>query len=215
VTRPNEGYFGHVDAVIERANKLGIVMTVLPVWGDKLPVPYWGSGPHGLVNGSNARGYGNYLGQRLGHRDIVWVLGGDRPFNGNETVYRELVAGIKEGDDGRNLMTYHPMGSYSSSFFVHDEPWLDFNMFQSGHEAFEENWRFAEADYHRHPTKPVLDGDRAMRIIPPASGQKHSTSAITFNPHRPGMDLRVGNISWHITRKKSWPAISSRWIRCG
>ena len=34
-TRPNEAYFAHIDRVVRRANELGLVIAMLPTWGDK------------------------------------------------------------------------------------------------------------------------------------------------------------------------------------
>ena len=34
-TRPNEAYFAHVDRVLELARELGLVLALLPTWGDK------------------------------------------------------------------------------------------------------------------------------------------------------------------------------------
>jgi len=35
-TKPNETYFRHVDFVIDKAAELGLVIGLLPTWGDKL-----------------------------------------------------------------------------------------------------------------------------------------------------------------------------------
>jgi hypothetical protein len=44
--------------------------------------------------------------------------------------------------------------------FFHQESWLDFNLFQSGHgEAHYPNYRMTLRDYRKHPPKPVLDGE--------------------------------------------------------
>lgn len=42
--QPNEAYFAHVDKVVKRANELGIVVALLPTWGDKFNRK-WGVGP--------------------------------------------------------------------------------------------------------------------------------------------------------------------------
>ena len=36
-TKPNEAYFRHVDAIVRRANELGILVAFLPTWADKVP----------------------------------------------------------------------------------------------------------------------------------------------------------------------------------
>ena len=48
-------------------------------------------------------------------------------------IWRSMAEGIMEGDKGEHLITYHPVGSASSSIWLHNEDWLDFNMLQSRH----------------------------------------------------------------------------------
>ncbi|MDQ3703382.1 MAG: glycoside hydrolase family 140 protein, partial [Chloroflexota bacterium] len=53
-----------------------------------------------------------------------------------------------------------PQGNASSADFFHDEPWLAFNMIQSGHSARDlANHAMIERDYRRLPTKPCMDAE--------------------------------------------------------
>ncbi|MGD0577627.1 MAG: DUF4038 domain-containing protein, partial [Bryobacteraceae bacterium] len=129
---PNEAYFRHVDDVVDLARAKDLFIGMLPTWGDKV-VKMWGQGPV-IFNPTNARAYGLFLGRRYRDRpNIIWILGGDRPADGFVPVWREMAAGLREGDGGRHLITYHPSGDSSSSKWLHNEPWLDFNMLQSSH----------------------------------------------------------------------------------
>ena len=80
-------------------------------------------------------------------------------------------------EDPNHLITYHPFGRTQSSTWFHAEPWLDFNMFQSGHRRYdqdtdspkrfgEDNWRYVLDDYVKDPPKPVLDGEPSYENIP-------------------------------------------------
>lgn len=160
-TTPNEGYFKHVDYIVNKAQEKGIYIGMLPTWGDKVGSKLWGQGPEKLINTTNAGTYGEFLGSRYkGSPNIIWILGGDRSAKGFESVWREMVKGIKTGDEGRHLMTYHPLGGKSSSTWFHNEAWLDFNMLQSGHEARDlPNYELVASDYKKSPTKPTLDGE--------------------------------------------------------
>lgn len=153
-------YWDHVDYVVKKADSFGIYIGLLPTWGDKYNLK-WGKGPE-IFNRENARVYGRWIGQRYrDYNNIIWILGGDRPLETEEhfTIIREMALGIKEGDEGRHLITFHPPGCNSSSNFLHDEDWLDFNMIQSGHSFDIDNYKRVEADYNRKPVKPVLDGE--------------------------------------------------------
>lgn len=159
--RPNDAYFRHVDAVIEMTASMGLRMGLLPTWGDKVGPARWGTEPE-VFTPDNARVYGRFLGERYRDQPVIWILGGDR--NPVEPKYletwRAMAEGITQGDGGRHLKTFHPQGRSTSATYVHDEPWLDFNMIQSGHhERDADNGAMIAADYARKPDKPTLDGE--------------------------------------------------------
>jgi hypothetical protein len=72
----------------------------------------WGVGPE-VFTPENARAYGRFLGRRYRDRPVVWILGGDRSPEapGHLAVVRAMAEGLREGDGGAHLMTYHPMGA--------------------------------------------------------------------------------------------------------
>lgn len=158
--QPNEAYFKHVDFIVNEAEKLGLYIGMLPTWGDKV-IKKWGIGPE-IFTPENAHAYGRFLGQRYKGRAIIWILGGDRPIESEVhlSIWRAMAQGLREGDNGEHLITYHPWGGASSSQWLHEEPWLDFNMIQSGHGARHiPNYEMIERDYDRTPTKPCMDGE--------------------------------------------------------
>lgn len=160
-SRPNDAYFGHLDTVFDLAEGLGLRLALLPTWADKVGPRLWGSEPE-IFDPENARLYGEYLGERYRDRSLIWVLGGDRTPTEpvHVATWRGMAEGLARGDGGRHLMTFHPQGGASSSAFVHDEPWLAFNMLQSGHHRRETpNHAMIAADYDRSPSKPCLDGE--------------------------------------------------------
>ncbi|MEA3207394.1 MAG: hypothetical protein QOE70_451 [Chthoniobacter sp.] len=119
-----EAYFEYVDYVVDKAASLGLYVGLLPTWGDKVNKK-WGRGPEIFTPG-NARVYGVWLGSRYRDRPTIWILGGDRPCETprHVAIYRALEEGLRDGDGGVHLITYHPMGGHSSSEYVNDEPWL-------------------------------------------------------------------------------------------
>jgi len=157
--RPIEAYFEHVDHVVNRAEELGLVVGMLPTWGDKWNRK-WGQGPE-VFTPENAAAFGEFLGRRYKDKPILWILGGDRPVENDrqKSIIRAMAAGLRKGDDGRHLMTYHPMGGKTSADDFPDEGWLAFQMLQSGHNYDNANYDRIAADYARKPTKPCLDGE--------------------------------------------------------
>jgi hypothetical protein len=154
-------YWAHVDRIIGLASDRGIYVGLLPTWGDKYNT-MWGKGPD-IFTTENARAYGLWIGRRYcGCTNIVWILGGDRPLKTRRhfEIIKAMAEGIREGDEGKHLITFHPSGESSSSDYVHDEEWLDFNMIQSGHGKLNlETWEFIKADWDKTPVKPTLDGE--------------------------------------------------------
>lgn len=162
----DDDYWDDVDFVVETAAQKGLYVAILPTWGDKV-TKIWGQGPE-IFTPENAETYGLFLGKRYGNRpNIIWILGGDRPCERERdyAVWRAMARGIKAGESSSengiaHLMTYHPSGESSSSKFFHNDDWLNFNMFQSGHRVKDgANYKMIARDYDREPTKPVLDGE--------------------------------------------------------
>ncbi len=158
--QPNEEYFKHIDWVVKRANELGLYIGMLPTWGDKWNKA-WGAGPE-IFTPENAEAYGRWLGARYRETGIIWILGGDRAVENDRhrQIIRAMAKGLRAGDGGNHLMTFHPTGAAGSSQWFHEDDWLDFNMRQNGHVA-EYTGRYSQtrADYDRTPAKPVLDGE--------------------------------------------------------
>ena len=185
--KPNEAYFEHVDWVIKEAAEKGIFIGLLPTWGDKWN-KRWGTGPE-IFNPENARTWGKFLGERYRNQtNIIWIVGGDRPVE-NDLHLKTVAAmaeGLREGDGGSHLITFHPTGGSGSSQYFHEEPWLDFNMRQNGHSlSFTERYSSTYEDYRLEPARPVIDGepiyeDHPINFNPDANS--HSTAADVRRP---------------------------------
>ncbi len=169
--RPNKAYFKHVDRVIRKAAELDMYIAVLPTWGDKWNKK-WGVGPVIFDTPEKARKYGEWLGKRYKDQpNIIWILGGDRnPENGHHIgLIRAMAEGIQAGDGGRHLISYHPSGGRSSSQWFHNEPWLAFNMAQTGHNRRNNPvYETITHDYRLTPAKPCLDGEPQYEDLPVA-----------------------------------------------
>ena len=159
-TRPNEAYFEHVDYIVSKANELGMFVGLLPTWGDKFNKA-WGVGPE-IFTPENAFTYGRFLGNRYKDKGIIWLLGGDRnPVDDEDlAIIRNMAAGIREAVGSGQLITMHPSGSSNSATWFHEDEWLDFNMYQSGHGQLNNpNYQVTQKLYNMNPNKPVLDGE--------------------------------------------------------
>ena len=157
--RPNDAYFRHVDDLVDFANRQGLVLAMLPTWGY-----YVNDTP--VVTSKNARAYGRWLGTRYKNApNVVWVNGGDRIATGFEEVYRELAHGLREGDGGAHLITYHPCGWRSSAQYFHAEDWLGFDMIETWTE-WAKIYPAVLSDTLLPPRKPVVLGEGAYENGP-------------------------------------------------
>jgi hypothetical protein len=166
-TKPREAYFQHVDFIIHKAEELGLYIGLLPTWGDKVYKSSWGVGPE-IFNIENAKVYGKWIGNRYkNQKNIIWILGGDRNPRNNEDVelWNAMADGIAEGIGGHDkaLLTYHPqpnsLEDAGTSKWFQNSPWLDFNMFQTGHCREYNVWDRIALVYAKKPTQPVFDGE--------------------------------------------------------
>lgn len=165
---PNDAYFRHVDYIVDKAAENGLVIGFLPTWGDKVFKSTWGEGPE-IFNPSNARKYGQWVGNRYKNRqNIIWILGGDRtPREGSQDVaiWRAMAEGIEAGVGGpdKALMSFHPQPNAiqdgGSSKWFHQDTWLDFNMHQNGHCRDTPVYDKISVSYNRTPTKPTMDAE--------------------------------------------------------
>ncbi len=163
---PNNAYFEHVDHIIKKADSLNLYIALLPTWGDKVFKNNWGKGPE-IFTPENARVFGNWIGKRYADYDnIIWIIGGDRnPREGSSDVeiWNQLAEGIAGSAGGydNTLMSFHPQPNApgGSSTWFHYQPWLDFNMHQTGHCPDQATYRHINHDYLLAPTKPTVDGE--------------------------------------------------------
>lgn len=153
-----ESYWQDLDQILDMAAGRGMVVALLPSWGDK-----WnqkgGIGPE-VFNPQNAYSYGKWLGSRYREAwNLIWVLGGDRPVetDAQEQILDAMAEGLREGDKGNHLMTFHPCGAASSADFLKGKAYLDFHSIQSGHglECYE-SVELLEGTWQRE-RRPVLD----------------------------------------------------------
>ncbi|QDV61030.1 glycoside hydrolase family 140 protein [Crateriforma conspicua] len=163
----NDDYWDHVDYVVGAAAKRGLVIGMLPTWGS-----HWsslGGGKSRVFDVDNAREYGRWIAARYSTDPIIWILGGDRNIYNDQDrqIVESMAQGLREGDQGHHLITFHPRGPGRSSDYFHNASWLDFNMVQSSHAARDhDNGRFIRHDYELRPVKPTLDGEPRYERIP-------------------------------------------------
>ena len=193
--KPNEKYFAHIDWVVQKAAEKGIFIGMLPTWGDKWNKK-WGVGPE-IFTPENAFAYGKFLGSRYKNQpNIIWITGGDRPIE-NELqgqIIDRMALGLREGDNGNHLISFHPCGGEGSSKYLHNKAWLDFNMRQNGHsDNFSERYYLTYEDYLHTPIKPIIDAEPIYEDHPVNFNAEQFGHSVATDVRRPlYWDLFVG-----------------------
>jgi len=161
-------YWDHVDYLINMAQKKGLYMALVPVWGSNVK--------NGSVSSQEAGKYAAWLAERYKDKpNVIWLNGGDIKGSDYTAIWQKIGLTIRQTSP-QQLITFHPFGRTQSSKWFHNETWLDFNMFQSGHRRYdqdtlglcygEDNWKYVVDDYAKNPTKPTLDGEPSYEGIP-------------------------------------------------
>lgn len=156
-------YWDHLDYVIEQAASRGMTVALLPTWGQ------WVNNEP-LFKAASARQYGEFLGERYRGWPVIWMLGGDRApeTEAQRAIWRAMAAGIETGAGSREaaLISYHPDVPHTSAQWFHNEAWLDFNTWQTGHCRGRREWEKVAQVGAMKPTKPVLNAEPIYEDIP-------------------------------------------------
>ena len=162
-------YWDHIDYVLDVAQKNGIYVAMVPVWGTNVA-------KGNKVNEDQALKYAQFLADRYKNRtNVIWLNGGDTKGNEFQNIWNTIGTTIKNSNP-EALMTFHPFGRTDSSDNFQNAKWLDFNMFQSGHRTYdqdtlqnsfkEDNYKYVQRDLTLKPIKPTLDGEPSYEGIP-------------------------------------------------
>lgn len=172
-----DGYWEHVDKVVKMAEDMGLYMGILPVWASSVV-------KSGFLNMGNYEPFFRFIANRYkDYPNIIWLVGGDIRGDVNVPLFNEMGKLLKKSNPDR-LVGFHPFGRTSSSLWFHEQEWLDFNMFQSGHRRYdqvklsswddnitsegifgEDNWKYVQRDLSKTPIKPTVDGEPSYEHI--------------------------------------------------
>jgi hypothetical protein len=167
---PKISYWDNLDYVIDLAASKGLYVALVPIWGSNVR--------SGLVSRKQAESYAQFLALQYKNKtNIIWMNGGDVRGDDSIRIWNSIGTTLKRMAPN-HLVTFHPFGRTQSSGWFQKEPWLDFNMFQSGHRTYaqdtskmdlqygEDNWKYAQADFKKVPIKPTLDGEPSYEGMP-------------------------------------------------
>jgi len=164
-------YWDHVEYFITRAGEYGLIVGLLPCWGEYVTPRFREATFTDTILSYN---YGHFLGNRYKKMDnIVWILGGDRlPIESRDgiKIWRAMAEGITDGVSGsrshdgkadweKTFMTFHCYKS-TSTWFHHDS-WLDMHMWGSYHEKKDNERAYfvPQQDWNLPDPKPTINSE--------------------------------------------------------
>ena len=191
----NEAFYKNVDAILNKVEARGMYMAILPFWTKN-------SG-NLLATGDNPekmKAYCKFLAERYARRNVFWILGGDATAAGptgtnvqhvTDLEAEGLIEGAKAAGVEHILISYHPTGRQSSSFWFDERPWLAFNCIQSGHFIRTTNFRLVGDDYAKTPVKPTLDMEPGYENITDGLSANTNATRLSANDVRRSAYLAV------------------------
>jgi hypothetical protein len=124
----NPAYFETCDRIIQDAAARGLYVMIFTLWAGE------SSGTMNRYSPAQLSAIGHALGKRYaGVPNVIFCVGGEAtpPHHVDAERVNALGLALKEGCEGRNLVTVHPESEYSSARFFAKSSWLDFSMIQA------------------------------------------------------------------------------------
>ena len=151
MTKPNEAYWVHADAVYQAAADRGLLAIVSSGW-----FGHGGTSWRKEHTPESAKVYGQFLGRRYRKFDnILWIHGGDNNPGDKAAVVVALAEAIK-AEAPRQLHTVHNAPENASAKYFADADWLDVSMAYTDKEAD----AHVAAEYARKgKVRPILLGE--------------------------------------------------------
>ena len=162
-------YWDHADYIVEKAAENGIYLAISLTWRDLL-------GNDENLTPETASRFASHMASRYKNSpNIIWVNGGSARGVNTIEIWDAIGTSLRKTDTD-HIITFHPFGRSQSSDWFNDAPWLDLNMFVSGHRNYEgdnsdrkfgeDNWRYVLDDLSKSPLKPTLDGEPSYESLP-------------------------------------------------
>jgi hypothetical protein len=129
-------FFRARDAKVAAINAHGLVAAPVLLWALTPP------DPGRALEEADAIRLARYLVARWGAHQVVWLLGGDGHYEGEQAVRWHRIGEGVFGDRHDRLVTMHPCGQSWVGSEFRGQAWFDFIGYQSGHGSSDEHLRW-------------------------------------------------------------------------
>lgn len=167
----NPGFFKHLDTKIDKINEYGLVAAPVLLWalatvqGRELSPGYYLPEAEAIL-------LARYMVARYGANHVVWILGGDGNYTGeNEQRWKNIGRSVFK-EDHPGAVALHPGGTSWIGEAYASESWLDIIGYQSGHSNSNHAINFINkgqvADrWNKLPPRPVINMEPVYEEIQP------------------------------------------------
>jgi hypothetical protein len=153
----NPAYFQRMDKYVDAINDAGLVAVPVLLWA---------------IRGNDNPGYylsedqkivlAEYMIARYGAHQVIWFLGGDGNYSGDNAQTWKNVGRAVFNKDQHRLATQHVRGRSWIGEEFRSEPWFDFIGYQSGHGDDEKTFRWLNqgppaTEWDNKPSLPVIN----------------------------------------------------------
>lgn len=156
-------FFRRMDERVAAVRRAGLVPVPVMLWAltsrDR-------ESPGAVLPPAQAAQLARYINARYHAYSVLWMLGGDGNYRGEENAARWREIGRLTFPAGlhRRPVTLHPGGLHEPWELLKDEPWLDFLTYQSGHGGDARKWQWQAyrgpaLGWRLEPPRPVIDAE--------------------------------------------------------
>lgn len=156
-------FFRRMDERVAAVRRAGLVPVPVMLWAltsrDR-------ESPGAVLSPEHAAQLARYINARYQAYSVLWMLGGDGDYRGEEKAarWREIGRLTFPPELHRRPVTLHPGGMHEPWELLKDEPWLDFLTYQSGHGGDARKWQWQAyrgpaLGWRLEPPRPVIDAE--------------------------------------------------------
>ena len=154
---PNEKWWKHVDAFVEKAAKRGMMVNIVPLW-----LGYWGTQWFEVLPKNDLKTcfeFGQFLGNRFkNYKNVIFTIGGDHDPQDRFKYLNQIALGIKSVMPDR-IITAHTWENKIATDCYEEASWLDLNAVYTYYPEWNHNFHvyvLALKAYNYVPTKPFI-----------------------------------------------------------
>lgn len=152
----NPAFFQRMDRMISLVNEHGLISAPVMIWACTKNDPGQTVAEDQLIL------LAKYMVARYGAYQVIWFLGGDGNYMGNNAEKWKRIGRAVFGDKYNRLVTMHPGGMHWVDDEFRNEEWFSFNGYQSGHGDDEPTLRWLcegppAKDWKKEPHHPYIN----------------------------------------------------------